>query len=355
MKKRLYGLLSLLGLGCLLVVGCQRVEAADRLGPQPLAEEAASETLLAMDTVMELTPYGPEAETALQAASQRVMELEELFSVTRTDSEVYAINQSAGEWTPIQAETLYLLHNALTLGERSEGALDISIYPVVKAWGFTTDTYQVPDETLLAQLLTQVDFRQIELDEAGQRVRLKPGMAIDLGSLAKGYAGDQIMAVFRECGVTSAIINLGGNIQTLGTKPGGQPWRVAVQAPDGQTYAGILETADQAVVTSAGYERYFEQDGVRYWHILDPHSGRPAESGALSVTVVGESGMLCDALSTLLFVLGPDAASDYWRREGGFDLIMLTENGEVWVTEGLADRFVLTDEWAQQAVKVLTR
>ena len=350
MRQRLILIIGLLGLACWLSTGCQRVEAADTA----VSEQTVTETVLAMDTVMALTPYGAEAQSAVQAACQRVTELETLFSVTREDSEVYAINHSQGQWTAVSEETGFLLKNALTLGEQSDGALDISIYPVMRAWGFTTDTHQVPENAVLAELLRQVDYSQIMLDEQGQRVRIEAGMAIDFGSLAKGYAGDQIMDIFRSYGLTSAIINLGGNIQTLGHKPSGEPWQVAVQAPDGQTYVGVLETADQAVVTSAGYERYFEENGEIYWHILDPHNGLPARNGALSVTIVGESGMLCDALSTMLFVLGPDQAAEYWRREGGFDFIMITEKGEILMTEGIFDSFTLTDEWAQHTVRKLT-
>lgn len=350
MRQRLILIIGLLGLAFWLSTGCQRVEATDTA----VSEQAVTETVLAMDTVMALTPYGAEAQSAVQAACQRVTELETLFSVTREDSEVYAINHNQGQWTAVSEETGFLLKNALTLGEQSDGALDISIYPVMRAWGFTTDTHQVPENAVLAELLHQVDYSQIMLDEQGQQVRIEAGMAIDFGSLAKGYAGDQIMDIFRSYGLTSAIINLGGNIQTLGYKPSGEPWQVAVQAPDGQSYVGVLETADQAVVTSAGYERYFEENGEVYWHILDPHNGLPARNGALSVTVVGESGMLCDALSTMLFVLGPDRATEYWRREGGFDFIMITEKGQILMTEGISDSFTLTDEWEQHTVRKLT-
>ena len=163
---------------------------------------------------------------------------------------------------------------------------------------------------------------------------------LDLGSVAKGYCGDRICALLKDSGVKSAIVDLGGNVQVLGTKPSGKPWRIAVRAPEGDGYLGVLDAQDEAIVTSGGYERFFvDENGVTRCHILDPETGYPAESGLTSVTVVGESGLQCDGLSTALFVMGADAAADFWRANGGFELLLLRDDGTLCITPALAERF----------------
>lgn len=315
------------------------------------AETAAPRTVFAMDTVMELTPYGAAAEAAGALAETRIQELETALSVTQAGSDIYAVNHSGGEAVQVSEDTAVLLENALRICRQTDGALDISIYPVVKAWGFTTGEYQVPDAETIQKLLADVDYSAVAFQPEARTVALPAGMEIDLGSIAKGYTGDQVMKIFREQGVTSAIISLGGNVQVLGAKPDGSAWRVAVQNPQGGGYAGVLEVVDQAVITSGGYERYFEQDGETYWHIIDPATGAPAKNGVVSVTVVGDSGMLCDALSTALFILGTERAAAYWRTYGGFDYVMITEDGEILVTQGLAERFTCSDGWTVTVVE----
>lgn len=307
--------------------------------------------VFAMDTVMELTPYGAAAEEAGALAEARIQELEALLSVTQEGSDIYAVNHSGGEAVQVAEDTAVLLENALRVCQQTDGALDVSIYPVVKAWGFTTGAYQVPGAETIQALLANVDYSAVDFQPETRSVTLPAGMEIDLGSIAKGYTGDQIMDVFRAQGVTSAFISLGGNVQVLGSKPDGSAWRIAVQNPQGAGYAGVLEVVDQAVITSGGYERYFEQDGETYWHIIDPATGAPAKNGVISVTVVGDSGMLCDALSTALFILGTERAAEYWRTYGGFDYVMLTEDGEILVTQGLADRFACESGWALTVVE----
>jgi thiamine biosynthesis lipoprotein len=231
----------------------------------------------------------------------------------------------------------------------TQGALDISIYPVVRAWGFTTGSYQVPSQDTLDTLLYNVDYRQIQVD--GSQVTLAPGMEIDLGSVAKGYVGQQVAQQLRDAGVTSALLNLGGNVQTVGSKPDGSPWRVAVQDPVGSDYCGVLEVTDQAVVTSGGYERYFEENGQTYWHILDPSTGYPAHSGLISATVIGDDGLKCDALSTALFVMGLDRAVEYWRASGDFEFVLVAEDGSLYVSQGAA--FTALGDYADAPLTVI--
>ena len=166
-----------------------------------------------------------------------------------------------------------------------------------------------------------------------------PGMEIDLGGIAKGYTSSRVIEIFREHGIKHGLVSLGGNVQTLGSKKGGKPWRVAIQDPESEMeYLGVLEIEDKCVITSGGYERFFEQDGVRYHHIIDPRTGYPADSGLLSATIVSEDGTLADGLSTSLFIMGKEEAEKYWRAHPGtFDYILEDKDGVLYVTEGAAE------------------
>ncbi len=296
-------------------------------------------TFFAMDTVMTLRLYEGGDENTLDQAEARVRELEAQWSVTEENSEICALNR--GGRAELSPETAELLGAALDMCRRTDGALDISTYPVLRAWGFTTGEYSVPGGEAIAALLPLVDYGRVAL-EAGAAA-LPPGMEIDLGSVAKGYTGDALAALLKQGGAASALLDLGGNIQAVGSKPDGSPWRVAVRDPAGDGSVGVVEVVDQAVVTSGGYERYFEEDGVRYWHIIDPATGWPARSGLASVTVVGESGLLCDGLSTALFVMGREGALEHWRQHRDFEAVLVSEDGSVTVTAGLEGRFTPAD------------
>lgn len=334
-----------IALSFLLLTGCAWEAAAPAQ-----AEEAHTVELLAMDTIMRITVYGPDGQKAADQAADRILELEDLLSTTDTGSEIYGVNHSGGAPAALSGDTVRLLDQALTLCESTGGALDVTIYPVVRAWGFTTGACQVPGGDELAGLLEQVDYREVALE--GSVLTLPRGAEIDLGAVAKGYTGDQVAALLLDAGVTSALLELGGNIQTVGAKPDGTPWRVAVQAPEGG-YAGVLEVEDKAVVTSGGYERYFEQDGEIYWHIIDPATGYPAQSGLTSVTIISDRGVEGDGLSTALFVMGAEKAASYWRENGGFDFVLIDEEGGVTITEGIEDSFSLYGEWTDHDLTVL--
>ena len=296
-------------------------------------------TFFAMDTVMTLRLYQGGDGSLLDRAEARVRELEGLWSVTDGASEISTLNHDGS--AELSPETADLLRTALDMCRRTDGALDISTYPVLRAWGFTTGEYSVPGGEAIAALLPLVDYGRVAL-EAGAAA-LPPGMEIDLGSVAKGYTGDALAALLKQGGAASALLDLGGNIQTVGAKPDGSPWRVAIRNPAGDGNIGVVEVADQAVVTSGGYERYFEEDGVRYWHIIDPATGWPARSGLASVTVVGESGLLCDGLSTALFVMGREGALEHWRQHRDFEAVLVSEDGSVTITAGLEGRFTPAD------------
>ena len=313
--------------------------------------EPVQGTFFAMDTVMDFTIYGESG--LIDQSESLIASLESLVSVTDANSELYAINQTGSGTLTGKASSL--MEQALELCRRTGGALDISVYPIVRAWGFTTGSYQVPDEAEIQALLPLVDYRKIQYDAATGTVTLPEGMEIDLGSVAKGYAGQLAAQMLRNSGVESALLNLGGNVQTVGAKPDGSPWQIGIKDPKGEDAMMVLSIADQAVVTSGGYERYFEQDGQTYWHIMDPFTGHPADSGLISVTIVGDEGVVCDGLSTALFVMGLEKAADLWAQSGDFEAVFVTASGEVYITEGLRDRFALTEQYADTPVSVIER
>ena len=308
---------------------------------------------MAMDTFMTLSVYAqsPAAgEALLEEAAGEIRRLEGLLSVTDPGSEIYQVNH--GGAVSLSEPVRELLEKALELCRETGGALDVTVYPAVRAWGFTTGEYRVPEEAELSALVENVGYGRVSLD--GDRLALPEGVELDLGSVGKGWTGDRLTALFREAGVSSAIMELGGNVQALGTKPDGSPWRVAVQAPGGG-YAGVLEIADKAVVTSGGYQRYFEQDGETYIHIIDPATGRPARTGLASVTIVADSGLQGDGLSTALFVMGREKAEAFWRRNPEFDFILLGEDGTAAITEGLEECFSLYGGWEGRPLEIIRK
>ena len=313
--------------------------------------EPVQGTFFAMDTVMDFTIYGESG--LIDQSESLIASLESLVSVTDANSELYAINQTGSGTLTGKASSL--MEQTLEICRRTDGALDLSIYPIVRAWGFTTGSYQIPDEETIQALLPLVDYTKIQYDVATGAVVLPAEMEIDLGSVAKGYAGQLVAQMLREHGVQSALLNLGGNVQTVGTKPDGSPWQIGIKDPQGEDAMMVLSVEDQAVVTSGGYERYFEQDGQTYWHIMDPSTGHPADSGLLSVTIVGKQGIICDGLSTSLFVMGLEKAADLWAQSCNFEAVFVTASDEVYITEGLQDRFALTEQYADTPVSVIER
>ena len=250
----------------------------------------------------------------------------------------------------LHEDTQALLKRALEVSDSTDGIFDCTIEPVMDAWGFTTQNYRVPSADELQQLLTHVDYKQVQ--QNGSDVSIPADVQVDLGGIAKGYTSDRIMQVFADNGVTSGIVSLGGNVQALGCKPDGSKWRVAVQDPndEGENFA-VVEIADEAVITSGGYQRYFEEDGATYHHIIDPRTGYPADSGVISSTIISHDGTLADGLSTSLFIMGVDDALDYWRaHKEEFDAILMDKDGTVYVTEGIADRCSLLENREMQVV-----
>ena len=289
-----------------------------------------------MDTYMSLTAYGSNSEEAVNKAVQEINRLDAMFSVGNADSDVTKLNENgSGE---VSEETAFIMNRAMQVSEKTNGAFDITVYPLMELWGFTTKNYRVPESSEIAEALKGVSYTNVSVN--GQQVALTGGSSIDLGGIAKGYTSSRVIQIMKDCGIEHAIVNLGGNVQVLGTKTDGSDWRVAIQNPASEnSYLGILSTADKAVITSGGYERYFEQDGQVYHHIIDTQTGYPSDSDLTSVTIVHSDGTTADALSTALFAMGLNGAKELYR-SGNIDFDMILFDGStVYVSEGIASGF----------------
>ncbi|MBE5838974.1 MAG: FAD:protein FMN transferase [Butyrivibrio sp.] len=315
-----------------------------------------------MDTVMELEIAGNEE--LLPEAEEKIRDLERRLSVTDNDSEISLLNKN--KQALLSNDTATILANALSICDETDGALDVSIYPVLKEWGFTTGEYKVPDDTRITELLKEVDYNKINMvsgeeDKENKNdisVQIPENMEVDLGSVVKGYTSTMLYDFFTENGVKSGLINLGGNVQCIGTKPNGEMWNVAIKSPylDSKTgIIGVLKASDEAVITSGGYERYFEEDGKIYHHIIDPSTGKPADNGLSSVTIIGKDGLKCDGYSTALYIKGLDSAISFWKERDDFEAVFVTSDGNVYVTEGISDRFLLSSEYAQKTIKIISK
>ena len=297
-------------------------------------EEPEKQELFAMDTYMSLIAYGDGARDALAAAAREINRLERELSRTVSTSDVYQLN--AGGSASVSDETAALLAAAVEYSEKTGGLFDVTIAPLVTLWGITTDSPRVPSQGEIDALLPLVGSDHIRLD--GDTITLDTGCAVDLGGIAKGYASDRVAEILRQNAVTGAAVSLGGNVYVCGQKPDGTGWSVAVQDPKNtDSYALTLELTDTFAVTSGGYQRFFTgEDGTVYQHILDPRTGRPAETDLLSVTVIAQNGTMADAYSTALYVMGEQGACDFWRQSAAaFDLVLVMSDGRVLYTPGL--------------------
>ena len=300
----------------------------------------ASAQIFAMDTVMDLTVQGSGAAQALKDAEAELYRLDTLLSRQDSASAVSALNESAGSPVAVDEELYNLLQTAAEYSALTDGAFAVTVAPIMDAWDFTGEHPRVPSRAELDNLLPLVGDERIAFG-ASNTITLEQGTAVDLGGIAKGYASDRLADLFAADGISSAMVSLGGNVYVRGAKSDGSLWRVAVEDPnDTAAYLGVLSLQEKFIITSGGYQRYFEREGVTYYHIIDPKTGDVARSGLLSATVVSNSGTMGDALSTALFVMGYEKAVQFWRTSGlDFDMVLCDDSGHVYYTEGLEGSF----------------
>ena len=301
--------------------------------------------LFAMDTVMNITIYGENGEKAMKDVINEIEKLDNTFATTNENSDISKINSE--KKSSVSDDTYTLVKRGLEFFQKTNGVLDISIYPVVREWGFTTGEYKIPDEQTLSRLKEHIDSNKVKTDDSTKTISLEDDqMLIDLGSIAKGYTSDKISKIMKNDGIESAVVSLGGNVQAVGKKPDGSQWKVAIQNPfDENDYAAVVTVDDCAVITSGAYQRYFEQDGKTYHHIMDPSTCAPADTDLASVTIVSKDATLADAYSTTLFILGKEKAVDFWcKNKNDFDIILISKDNSVVVSQNIADSFTVLNE-----------
>jgi thiamine biosynthesis lipoprotein len=276
---------------------------------------------------------------ALKRAEERVRALHESLSVFQVESEISLLNASAGcAGVTLGADAMYLLRESKRYSQESGGAFSISTRALSALWEIHARCGTVPSRAEVEHALTLVNDQDILLDEEAKTAELRLfGQSVDLGAIAKGFAADEVRRILLEGGVTSALINLGGTVLVIG-----ETRRVGIQHPDRMTgiAMGRILLTNACAVTSGDYERYYEVDGTRYHHILDPRTGYPSRSGLRSATLVGESALALDALSTAVFVLGVEAGLPLLQR-AGVEAVFVTDGLDVFCTDGLRDRFEL--------------
>jgi thiamine biosynthesis lipoprotein len=294
-----------------------------------------------MGTQITHRAFGRHSVKALRAVENESQRLERLLSRFLPESDISRINRSAGvKREKVSSETCEILSCAMECSLISQGLFDITVGPLIDLWDYK-HALEPPAHNSIELVLPLVNYRDLELDAVHKNAGLKsPGQSIDLGSIGKGFASDHFMEIFQEYGITSAFSNIGGNVSTLGNKPDGLPWRVGIRHPRLNGLLGVVAVTGKAVVTSGDYERYFlDKEGRRFHHILNPVTGYPAESGLVSVTVVADSAMTADALSTAVFIAGLERGLALIEKYQHTEAVLVNAKLQVYVTRGLRKCF----------------
>ncbi len=306
MKKFIYAL----GVSILLTLS---LSACSKISKS----KAYEKNFITMDTPMKLTAYGPNAQKAVDESIQKLYELNDMASSTISNSDVSKINNAAGKsYVKVHPEIIKMLVASQKYSKLSNGAWDITVGPLINLWGIGTDKAKVPSETEIKSKLPLVGYEKIIIDEKNNSVMLKEsGMSIDLGGIAKGFAADEVLKIYKKYNIKDGLINLGSSsIYAVGKNENSHPWSIGIKNPRNESagnYLGIIKASDEALSTSGDYERYFIKDGKRYHHILNPSTGYPVDNGIMSVTVmvsgdVADNSMLADIMSLTVFELGTE-------------------------------------------------
>lgn len=301
--------------------------------------QSVQKTIIAYDTVVTITLYGTTDEAVLSDVANMCMSYEALFSRTIEGSDVYRINHSNGAPVTVNPETLLLIKESIRFSELTDGAIDITIAPVRDLWDFTdndmassaSDSFTLPDDAALSDALSHVDYHCIQYNEATNTVTLTdPQAQIDLGFIAKGYIADKIKEYLLSQGISSAIINLGGNVLTIGSKPDQTPFKIGIEKPfETTTSLDVLSVNDRSVVTSGIYQRYATYNDEIYHHILNPETGYPVSGDLLSVTILSDSSMIGDALSTSCLLLGVEESKQLLANFDNVEAVFVTSDYEI--------------------------
>lgn len=271
-------------------------------------------TVFSMDTHITMSAYGDKAEEALDKAEDEISRIDKKFKVSNTEKIAFKSDE----------EVENLLALADEIKEKTNGAFDIRVAPVMRAWGFYSEEFTEKNP--------KVPTKE-ELTDA--MLEMKNGTDLDFGAIAKGYCADRVVEILKKDGVKSAVLSLGGNVVVLGKNPNGKQWKVGVKSPfDNSVYATVC-VSDTSLVTSGDYVRYFEADGKKYHHIIDTKTGYPAENDLTSVTIIDKKSAKADALSTALFVMGKEKAIEFWQKDKSFSMILIEKSGKILCTEDI--------------------
>lgn len=293
------------------------------------------QTRFMMDTFVTIYAIGPEKLTsrAVDLALDRMQQIDNKFNILNEESPLYAFNH---EGVPISdQEILDVVRAALRVSQESGGAFDITVAPLIQLWGFYGKSPHLPQDKEITECLKNVDYKFLTLED-GRLGKSHEGVSIDLGGIAKGYAIGQAVKVLEKEGLTSALIDAGGDVYALGKK-GRKFWNIGIRNPRGEDLLGYVEAEDLAVMGSGDYERFFVKDGKRYHHIFNPKTGYPAE-GLCGITLLHPDPMMADAWNTALFVLGPKEGLKIVEDMSGTETIMVKASGEMQYSSGFRNR-----------------
>lgn len=284
---------------------------------------------------------------AISEAYERIGEIENLMSTSIEGSDVYTMNKNAGkEATKINSSTMDVMLEGLEYFNVTKETFNIGLGSLIELWGIGKDWQKVPTAEEITEAKNHIDLNNLEVSKENSTVFIKdPKMLVDLGGIAKGYAVDESIRILKKSGIKSGIVNLGGDIYALGTKPDGTPWRVGINNPEIGTNNSIarISVSDKSVLTSGDYERYFIENGVRYHHIIDPKTGMPADNGVVSVTIVSDTCMDADVLATSALILGVEEGLKLIESRPGVEGLLITKDKEVYVSSGLKSDLEILD------------
>lgn len=303
----------------------------------------AEKSLFLMDTAIGLRLWGDNREQALREISEKLLLFDRDFSHTKEEGELVSINSRNENSVMLSDEMRTLIGQAILLSEETQGAFDPTIAPAVNLWGIGTENERVPEEHELQDIKSKIGYQKLEL--SGNMLTLPRGFMLNFGAIAKGYASDVVRKILDKHDIPSAVISLGGNVYVRGARQDGLPWRVGVRDPNGgeNDIIGIVSVTDEFLISSGDYERFFESDGVRYHHILDPKTAAPARNSLRAVAIVCDNGARGDAYSTALYVMGYETALEFWRSHNNFEAIFIFDDYNIVITEGLAGSFELSE------------
>jgi thiamine biosynthesis lipoprotein len=315
-------------------VSCAKSEDAASVEPQ-----ARSEVMLG--TVSRITIYDNPSDAAFSDAFARIADIEARMSIHIDTSEIAAVNAAAGAGpVAVSEDTFLVIQRAIEAAEASHGAFDPTVGPLVAAWDIGGDNPRRPPQEEIDRLLPLIGYRRVVLDADAQTVELlDPGMKLDLGGIAKGYAADEVAKILLSHDVRKAIINLGGNVLTIGTRVDGTPWRIGIQNPEEERggHVMIVGLEDRTLVTSGPYERFLELDGVIYHHILDTVTGYPVQTDITSASIITEESLFADALSTAVYSLGLEEGFALIESLPGVEAVFMDTGYNLYLTEGMRD------------------